>query len=91
MTDFDPDWCMRPGVHIEEFMEYRGIGVRPLARECGMTPDLLRAVISGEREIDKTIAVGLEIGTRIPAPMWERLEGAYRAALAAGKKDISDD
>lgn len=90
---WDPDWCMRPGVHLQDWMDENGMGKMPgvLGMACGRVPEeIILGVLDGSVEINPKIAACLERGTMIPARLWLRLEEQYRAALAAGKKDVSD-
>lgn len=95
---FDPDWCMRPGVHLRELMDDSGLdgdlGVRVVARLAGLETKVIEGILSGKRRITKPIAERLALGTQplpISAQMWLNLERMYREGLKAGKKDISDD
>ncbi len=95
---FDPDWCMRPGVHLRELMDHSGLkgdfGTRTIAKLSGLDVEVVEGILSGKRRITKNIAARLATGTQplaISAQMWLNLENTYRAALKAGKKDISNE
>ena len=95
---FDPDWCMRPGVHLKEMLDYAGlkgaIGVRMVAKLAGVKPGIIEGILDGSVKITPEIADHLATGTQplvISAQMWLNLERNYRDGLAAGKKDISDE
>lgn len=88
--EFDPDWVVRPGDTLREFMEENNLPKSALALACGRMPlELLDKVLNGRTEITEKIAEGLEIGTQISAFLWLNLERAYRAGLKAGKTVIS--
>lgn len=89
---FDPDWCIRPGLTLEEELAEIGLPMKSYARMTGLTEDHLQAIIAGA-PITEADADAL---ARLPQPcvsarVWLALEHNYRAALAAGKKDISDE
>lgn len=94
---FDPDWCMRPGVHLQEMLEHSGLtgerGIRYLKRATGLTREQVEGLLTGDTEITDDIAERLATGTQplaVSAQMWRNLERTYRAGLAAGKTDVSD-
>lgn len=87
---FDPDWTMRPGVILAAEVEASGFRAPQFAAKVtGLPPEVIGGVIDGSVEIDERIAVGLArfCGT---ARMWLALQDMYRAGLAAGLTDVSD-
>lgn len=98
LYEFDPDWCMRPGVHLRELMDYAGLkgdmGTRMVAKISGLDASVIEGILSGKTRITKKIAERLATGTQplaISAQFWLNLECQYREGLKAGKADISDD
>lgn len=90
MTAFDPDWVIRPGETLAEWIEENGLGVRSAATACGrMDPDRMRRIIDGKQKLTRDDAARLAAGTGIPASLWLNLERTYRAGLKAGKVDTS--
>lgn len=94
---FDPDWCMRPGVHLREMMDYSGLrgdmGVRAVAKIAQLEPAVIEGVLDGSQIITEDIARHLAAGTQplaISAQFWLNLERQYREGLKAGKADVSD-
>lgn len=94
---FDPDWCMRPGVHLRELLDYSGLtgdlGVKMVSRMSGLEPKVVEGILSGKQRITKAIAQRLATGTAplaISAQFWLNLERQYREGLKAGKADVSD-
>jgi len=81
---------MRPGLTLEEEIGELKLPMVSWARLTGLSEDRLRNIIAGG-PITVADAEGL---ARMPngpsARFWLALEHNYRAALAAGKKDISD-
>lgn len=87
---FNPDWCIRPGVTLREWREENRLPLKAVARLCSMTPEQYEGIESGKRKITQVVACKLQQGTNIPARFWLNYESTYRAALAAGKEDVSD-
>lgn len=97
LRKFDPDWCMRPGVHLREMMDYSGLtgslGVKSVARLSGLDVSVVEGILTGKTRITKKIAAHLAAGAApllISAQFWLNLERQYREGLKAGKADISD-
>lgn len=97
LNEFDPDWCMRPGVHLREMMDYAGIkgavGTRMIAKLAGLDVPTIEGILDGTVEITDDISNYLAAGTQplaISAQMWRNLERTYREGLKAGKIDVSD-
>lgn len=85
---FDPDWVVKPGETLKEWIEENGLTVRSTATTCGrMDPDRLQRIIDGKQRITHTDAARLAHGTGISERLWLNLERAYRAGLKAGKID----
>lgn len=89
--EFDPDWCMRPGVLLAEELKAWGLKSPSAASKVsGLPQEVIDGVLNGSVEITEPIAEGLaRIGGG--ARLWLNAERIYRAALAAGKKDLSDE
>lgn len=85
---FDPNWCIRPGVHLAEIMEHDRLTPASTAAITGLSVEDVDGVLDGSIEIDERIAAGL--GKFASAGMWLNLERTYREGLAAGKIDASD-
>jgi plasmid maintenance system antidote protein VapI len=87
---FNPDWCIRPGLTLDEELKEIGLPMKSYARLTGLSEDRLRNIIAG----GVITVADAEVLARIPngpsARFWLALERNYRAALAAGKKDVSD-
>jgi plasmid maintenance system antidote protein VapI len=88
-VSFDPDWVVKPGETLREWIDENHLTVRAVAGMCGrMKPDRLQRIIDGKQRITRDDARRLQAATNIPATLWLKLELAYRAGLAAGKTDI---
>lgn len=86
---FDPDWTIKPGETLREWIEENGLTVRSTAVACGrMDPMRLQGILDG-KAITQEDAERLAHGTGIPARLWRALERRYRADLRAGRKDMS--
>lgn len=86
---FDPDWVVRPGATLQEWMDVAGVEMVDLASVSGLRAMTVYGILHGTVEITPTVAEGLERGTHISVDMWLNLERIYRAGLAAGKSDVS--
>lgn len=87
---WDPDWCLRPGVTLQEEMDELRLPMVSWAKITGLSEDRIRGIIAGE-PITEDDAAGLgRMPAGASARFWMALERNYRAALAAGKRDISD-
>jgi len=87
---FDPDWCIRPGETLREWMDDQRLTPKTIGVMCGRMPEeWIDGILAGTRRITPNIADGLELGTSIPARLWLRLEAHYRAGLKAGKKEVT--
>ncbi len=87
---FDPDWVIKPGETLREWMEERKLSPRLMSTICGrIPPETIEGILDGTVEITPGIADWLQLGTDIPARLWLNLERIYRAGLDAGKSDIS--
>jgi plasmid maintenance system antidote protein VapI len=89
VSGFDPDWCIRPGETLKDWREENRLGQKAAATTCAMTLEEYQRVESGKWKISRVTAAKLQQGTGIPARLWLNLERIYRAALAAGKTDVS--
>lgn len=88
---YDPDYCIRPGLTLAELFEEIGLPLVSYSRLSGISMECLLEVVSGA-PITEEVAEGLaRIPTGPSALLWLALEHNYRVALAAGKKDVSDD
>lgn len=87
MAEFDPDWVVKPGATLQEWIEENGLSERVTANLCGIELRDFQGILSGRRRITKPVAAKLAQGTQIPAKLWLNLERAYRAGLAAGEHD----
>lgn len=87
---FDPDWCIRPGVHLREFMEESNLSSRIVASVCGTTPEVIDGILDGTERITAKISDGLSrLG--ISSTFWLNLERIYRDGLERGKTDLSTE
>jgi plasmid maintenance system antidote protein VapI len=85
---FDPDWVVKPGATLRDWIEENHLTVRSTATCCHLSPEDVERIIAGKRRIGRAVAAKLQAGTGIPASLWLNLERAYRAGLRAGKVDV---
>jgi HTH-type transcriptional regulator / antitoxin HigA len=95
---WQPDWCIAPAEHLREWMEDNGVKPRLIAAIwSGRDEERKTAALAlvqdvlGRKPLTETHAAVLARGTSIPARFWLGLEHNYRAGLAAGLKDVTDD
>jgi hypothetical protein len=100
VTVFSPDWTIAPAAVLAAWLAESKMTVAALAEKivqgnppadgwsephvtAALRAVLRRAVMAASR------ARLLEAGTGISREHWKRLEGAYRAGLAAGRRDVT--
>jgi hypothetical protein len=95
---WQPDWCIAPAEHLREWMEDNGVKPRLIAAIwSGRDEERKTAALAlvqdvlDRKPLTETHAAVLARGTFIPARFWLGLEHNYRAGLAAGLKDMTDD
>jgi hypothetical protein len=98
LHEFKPDWTIAPAAHLREWLDDNGAQPGLLASVCaGRDRERHAAALALVQEVlnrkplTEAHAAVLERGTFIPARMWLALEHNYRAGLAAGLKDVTDD
>lgn len=93
--EFRPDWTLAPGVCLREWLEVNGLSPEIAAARLGRVHKA-----SGARAIRDVLDRGLlteghawrlEHITGVSASFWLNFEHNYRAGLAAGLKDTSDE
>lgn len=84
-TAWEPDWVLRPGEVISDYLTEMGGSVEALAGAAELPVDVLRGVIDGDDPITEDIARGLYRGTALSTEFWRTLERNYRDGLAQGK------
>ena len=84
-TAFDPDWVLRPGEVISDYLAEMGGTVEALAGSTGLPLAALRGIIEGDEAITVPVAESLFAGTGLSPQFWLNLENTYRRGLAAGK------
>lgn len=95
---FTPDWCIAPSETLKEWMEENGIRPGMIAAACAgrdkerhdAAKRMVEEVLARQPLTEGHAAV-LERGTFISARFWLAMEHNYRAGLAAGLEDVSDD
>jgi hypothetical protein len=94
--EFKPDWCLAPAACLREWMEETHLSVHVLAttavgwQRADEAAVLIQEVLDRKPLTERHVFV-LERGTGISAGFWTRYEHNYRAGLAAGLKDCTDD
>lgn len=86
-TAFEPEWVIKPGETIQDYLDEMEGTVDALAGATGLSVSELQAVIDGA-PLTQAIAEGLYRGTGVSVQLWLTLEERYRAGLAAGKVEL---
>lgn len=87
---FDPDWCIAPGATLRDWCDEHSVTFEEAAEACRhMKLDTFEGIVRGDTEITPVLAGALQAGTGILARFWLNFEDNYRAALKAGKKDMT--
>ena len=84
-TAFDPDWVLRPGEVISDYLSEMDGTVEALAGSTGLPLATLLGIIEGDEPITVPVAKSLFAGTGLSPEFWLNLENWYRRGLAAGK------
>lgn len=93
---FKPDWTIAPSETLRDLLSERGMSARVLSIACGgrrVKPpawDLITDVLKHD-PLTQAHADCLARGTGVPARTWIALETRYRADLAAGLRDATED
>jgi addiction module HigA family antidote len=66
----------------EEFMKPLGISINRLARDVGVPPNRVSAIVNGERAISADTALRLGKYFRVSAEMWLNLQSDHDLRLA---------
>ena len=76
------DLPIPPGETLAEEIEFIGMTQQELAREAGLSPELVHAIIQGEAPITETTAERLEKVLGVPSHLWVNLETRYQLTKA---------
>lgn len=85
MSEFNPDWVLCPGEHIQEFLEEDLVEREELVSALGFSDADFHALLSGDMEIDDDIAAVLGKLIGPSSGFWIRLEARFREGLRLGK------
>jgi addiction module HigA family antidote len=67
---------------LKEFLQPADISARALARDLGVPPNRITAIIDGKRAITAETAVLLERRLGMPGEFWMNLQSSYDLAVA---------
>jgi plasmid maintenance system antidote protein VapI len=87
--EFDPDWCLHPGVHWRELVEESGMSQVEIAEKIVVSQKHLSQILNGHvvPGLDSTVEFAQLMGVS-PRQLW-RLAADYRLDLALGKTDLT--
>lgn len=88
---FEPNWTLRPGVHLTEILHERRMPWEEAAVICGFAGvEEIEEIASGQVKISPETAEQLsKLGPS--AQYWLNLQNNHDKALARGAVDVSDD
>lgn len=78
---FKPDYAVPPAETMLEALEDRGISLKRLSEESGITIDRWNGVVNAIQPIQPPLAEALENATGISHRFWLKLESNYQATL----------
>lgn len=79
---FKPNYGVRPGALIEEYLGHLDISARELARRCGRSAKLISEIVSGKAPLEPGTALQLERVLQVDAAVWLGMESLWRLHLA---------
>lgn len=82
-----PDYVVRTGDFIAEWMEDEGVIAAELARRLGVTRKHVSELLSGKAPLSHSLALALARVTGVPARIWNQYESGYRSDLARVKEE----
>ncbi|MCY4099390.1 MAG: helix-turn-helix domain-containing protein [Rhodobacteraceae bacterium] len=85
-NQFNPDYSVPPGWLLEITLEYNNCSQAEFARRGGISPKLIKEIISGKAPINSETAIKLEKTTGIVAEIWNRMESRYQSKLTMKKE-----
>jgi hypothetical protein len=87
--EFDPDWCLHPGVHWREVVDESELNQVQIAEQMGVSQKHLSQILTctAMPGVEATVAFANTMG--VPAQLLWRLACDYKLDLVLGKKDIT--
>ena len=76
-NQFKPDYAIPPGWILEEYLQTMGISQTEFARRCGLSPDLVNGIITGEAPLEPAAALQFERVLGLDASIWLGIESRY--------------
>jgi HTH-type transcriptional regulator/antitoxin HigA len=72
-----PNWSIHPGAILQEHLEARGLSQAEFARLAGISPELVRSIVSGSHPITKETAIRFERVLGLKAYVWTRMQAEW--------------
>jgi plasmid maintenance system antidote protein VapI len=91
LTEFRPDWTLRPGIALAEVLADRHLTPGDAAAVTGLPVDTITGIGTGTTIIDEPTAEALHAGLGVSAQFWLDYQANHTADLARGAKDVSRD
>ena len=82
--------AIHPGELLGEEMEFVGMSEPELAERMGVSPQAVRDIIAGKRDVTADIAAGLEDALGSPAHVWMNSQERYDFTRAQSKEAPED-
>jgi HTH-type transcriptional regulator / antitoxin HigA len=83
---YEPDYSVSPGEVLEVTLEARNIKKEDLAQRCGLSPQTVSLIISGEAPVSPETSLCFQRVLGVSANIWNNLEANYRLFLAIRNK-----
>lgn len=88
MSRWDPDWVVKPGDFLKDWIDENGMTATAVATVCDLPIETITGLLDGSVAIDAGTAGRLADGTNIPVGLWLNLQRIFNEGVAAGKKVI---
>lgn len=82
LVRYQPDYLVKPGDVLEEYLAVTGMSKAELASRCGRPTKTISEIIHGKAAITPETAIQLGRVFGRPASLWQNLEANYRLRLA---------
>ncbi len=81
-NQFTPDYAVAPGWVLAEYLETQSMTAAALARQAGLTAEIVAGILAGEAALTPEAARKFEHVLGLDAAAWLRMEAEYRIRRA---------
>jgi len=78
VNEYIPDYLIKPGEILKEYLEYTGLSQASLAEQTGLSKKTINEIVKAKAAITTEIALLLERTLGRPAYFWSNLERQYQ-------------